>query len=249
MNYKKAIDLAVVNFSKAKIKTANLDAILLLSFVLKKDKEYILAYPEIKLEKKQEKQFFALAKLRAKRFPLAYILEYKEFYDRRFHVNKDVLIPRPETEKIIELALNKIKMENKNKVWNILELGTGSGCIAITLALELEKIGFDYKIIASDISNLALRIAKENLQNLKTQNIKFIKSDLFKNIKGKFDLILANLPYVKKSEIKDELTYEPILALEDKKQIPQILKEYKKYLKPKGILIYETINGKVLKII
>lgn len=248
MNYKKAIDLAVDNFSKAKIKTADLDAILLLGFVLKKDKEYILAHPEIKLEKKQEKQFSALAKLRAKRFPLAFILGHKEFYGRKFHINKDVLIPRPETERIIELALNKIKMEDKNKIWDILELGTGSGCIAIALALELEKIGFNYKIVASDISNKALKVAKFNAKKLKSKDINFVKSNLFQNISGKFDLIVTNLPYVKKSEIKDELAYEPNLALEDKKQIPQMLKQYKNYLNHKGILIYETTNGKVIKI-
>jgi release factor glutamine methyltransferase len=267
MNLETALQLATKKIKQAKIETADLDALILLVHVLKKPKEYILAHPEIKLTKTQEKHFFAAVEKRASRFPLAYIIGRKEFYGRDFLVNENVLIPRPETEKIIDLALEKIleqvqndkgaeilrsaqndKREKQNdKIISILDLGTGSGCIGITLAKELEKRGFNYKIIASDISNNTLKAAKENAKNLNAKKIRFIKSNLFQNIHGKFDLIVTNLPYVKKEEIKNELQFEPRLALLDQKQIPQMLKQAPKYLKPNGIVIYETTNGEAKK--
>lgn len=252
MNLKDALKISEGKFRNVGIKTAGLDALVLLAFILEKPKEYILTYPEIKLTKKQKRQFFRLVEKRKKRLPLAYILRYKEFFGRKFLVNENVLIPRPETEKIIELTIKFIKKYlltrsalSNNKKWHILDLGTGSGCIAITLACELEKQKIKYQIIASDISQKALKIAKQNAKILKAKKINFVKSDLFKNIKGKFNLIVSNLPYVKKEEIKNELKFEPRLSLLDQKQIPQMLKQYKKHLKPNGILIYETINGKV----
>ncbi|MDD3773763.1 MAG: peptide chain release factor N(5)-glutamine methyltransferase [Patescibacteria group bacterium] len=267
MNIKRSLYLTEQKFKKAGIKTADLDALLLLKFILKKPKEYILAHPEKNLTKKQEKEFFVLVKKRASRFPVAYILGEQEFYGRKFKVNKNVLIPRPETEKIIELVLKKIKemphfakgfpgLSFGQKKLKILDLGTGSGCIAITLANELDKQKVKYQITASDISCDALKIAKENAKKLihrnhhekkpKESQIHFIKKDIFQNIKGKFNIIVANLPYVKAKEIKNELKFEPQLALLDQKQIPQMLKNYKKYLKNQGCLIYETINGKII---
>jgi release factor glutamine methyltransferase len=289
MEYQKVLKETEEKFRQADIETADLDTLILLSFVIKKPKEFILAHPEITLTKAQEKQFLTLAKKRSKRFPLAYIIGYKEFYGRKFVVNKDVLIPRPETEKIVELALNYINekilnhhariarcaceslragVQDDNSV-SILDIGTGSGCIAITLALELEEYPafatnyaeatlvkksyaglpagkkLTYKIIASDISTKALAVAKLNAKKLKASSISFVKSDLFKNIKTKFDIIVTDLPYVEKEEIKNELNFEPQLALEDKNQIPQMLKDFKRYLNPNGILIYEITNGKV----
>jgi len=249
MNIKTCLDLSEKKLQKAKIKTAALDSLLILDFVLKKPKEYILAHKEKELTEKQKKQFFALAKLRSNHYPLAYILGRKEFFGYEFIVSKSVLTPRPETEKIVKLALNFIA-KNKKKNWTILDLGTGSGCIAITLAKELEKRKIAYQIIANDISGKALSVAKQNKRKLNTKSIVFIKSDLFKNIKGKFDLILANLPYVPQKEIKNELMYEPKIALKDQGQIKKFLKQAPNYLRPNGLIIYEIYKGKtkILKI-
>jgi len=245
MNLEKAQKLASAKLKKADIKTASLDALILLSLVLKKEKEYILTHPEQGLIKNQQKQFLSLLEKRSKRFPLAYLTGEKEFFGYEFLVNKSVLIPRPETEQIIELALKNVKENKKIKTWKILDIGTGSGCITISLAKELKRLHLDYKITASDISASALKIAKTNAKNLKTKKIIFIRSDLFKNINGKFNLILANLPYVKKCEIENELKFEPILALEDKNQIKKFLTLAPKFLEKNGLIIYETKNGKI----
>lgn len=230
---------------KNKSKTPDLDALLLLSSVLKKPKEFILAHPDSILKSNLKDKFKNLIYKRQKHIPVAYLLNKKEFFGYTFYVNKDVLIPRPETEKIVEKALSFI-IKRPRKKWKILDLGTGSGCIAVALAKELEKRKIDFKIVASDISEKALKIAKLNSAKNKTRNIVFKKSDLFKNINNKFDLILANLPYLKKTEIKKELEFEPQIALRDKGQIKKLLKQGNKFLTKNGRIIYETKHGKII---
>jgi len=231
---------------KEKIKTPFLDALILLSFITKKKKEFILAHPELKIKRNLSKKFYSLINLRKKHYPLAYILSKKEFFKYNFFVNEDVLIPRPETEKIVEMALKYIK--DKNKKYKILDLGTGSGCIAISLAKELTKNKINFEILATDISKKALTIAKINKKRLKAKNIKFVKSNLFEKINEKFDLILANLPYLKEKEIKNELLFEPKIALKDNGSFKKFLKLAPLYLKNKGIIIFETKNGKIKRI-
>ena len=145
--------------------------------------------------------------------PLSHLVGFDYFYDRKFKVTKDVLSPRMETEELIYKVLEYIKKSKKDS-FKILDLCTGSGIIAITLKKEIvEKYT---EIVASDISEKALSIAIENANN-NNANITFIKSDLFDNISGKFDLIISNPPYISykdKITIKDSvLNYDPHLAL------------------------------------
>ncbi len=196
-----------------------LDTELLLGFVLKKKKEWILANPEFNVHKNAEKRFFRLIVKRIKNYPIAYILGYKYFYGLKFKVNKHVLIPRPETETLIDEII-KLKPEKIT----ILDVGTGSGCIAISLGTKLQNVN----IIASDISQKALRIAKKNARLNNTKNIQFIKSDLLTGIENKdVDIIVANLPYVKKDYKNESIKYEPRSALYSSKDG---LSHYKKLL-------------------
>ncbi|MDD4290045.1 MAG: peptide chain release factor N(5)-glutamine methyltransferase [Patescibacteria group bacterium] len=188
-----------------------LDSEILLGFVLKKNREWILANPNFIIHKKAEKRFFRLLSRRVKNYPIAYILGYKYFYGLKFGVNKNVLIPRPETEILVDTTCEVVNLRGgQPSRLTILDIGTGSGCIAIALAKKLENV----KIIASDISQKALRIAKKNAKINKVNNIEFIKSDLLKNIENKkIDIITANLPYIKQNYNHDSIKYEPRSAL------------------------------------
>ena len=191
---------------------------LILAHILKKSREYVLAHPEISLNKSQKAKFIRLVKRRQNHEPMAYILGHKEFYGLDFNVNQNTLIPRPETELLVEEI---IKLEPKNKT--ILDIGTGSGNIIIALAKNLkEKNNF----FAADISKKALTISKRNAKDHDVdKKINFIKSDLLKyfinnnsTIKQFNNLIIvANLPYLSKdiynNTTPDVKNFEPKSAL------------------------------------
>lgn len=179
------------------------DEVLIRSFVTGKKREFLIAHPDWRGTEKEETRIQKLLDRRKKGEPLAYILGRKSFYGRDFIVTPDVLIPRPETESLIDI----IKMLNPSSV---LDVGTGSGCIAITTKLELP----DTKVVAVDISRNALAVARKNAKELGAE-IEFRESDLLESIDDKFDLIVANLPYVDETWdwIGEELAYEPELAL------------------------------------
>lgn len=175
--------------------------------------------------------------------PLSHLVGFDYFYDRKFKVTKDVLSPRMETEELIYKVLEYIKKSKKDS-FRILDLCTGSGIIAITLKKEIvEKYT---EIVASDISEKALSIAIENANN-NNANITFIKSDLFDNISGKFDLIISNPPYISyknKITIKDNvLNYDPHLALFAEEGgmyfYREIVENAKQYLKEDGVIFFE----------
>ena len=195
------------------------------------DKEYLEKYLEkSKLEK-------GLQKLK-QGIPVQYIVGNTNFYGNIIKVNQNVLIPRFETELLVEKTYNYIKKYFSKKV-TILDIGTGSGCIAITLKKMLNS-----KVTAIDISKKALEIAKENAaQN--NVNVDFILSNLFSNIKGKFDVIISNPPYIAYDEKIDEKVKnnEPHLALYANNKglefYEKILKEAKKYLNEKAIIAFE----------
>ena len=183
----------ILQFSKNELNdfdSAMLDAEVLLSFVLEKDKAWIYARLDKEIKNKDLKKFKKLIDKRKKGVPAAYLIGYKEFFGLNFEVNKNVLIPRPETEMLVEKTIDLVG--NKKNI-KLLEIGTGSGCIIISLAKNLEV-----KFVASDVSKKALKIAKKNaIKNNVLGKIKFVKSDLLKNIKEeKFDIIVANLPYL-----------------------------------------------------
>lgn len=160
-----------------------------------------------------DEKFMTLLK-KANDVPVSYLLGYQDFYGYRYNVNKNVLIPRNETEELINYCLEYIKKNNYKKI-KILEIGTGSGCICITLNKELNKLNIDNEITSCDISNEALKVAKQNALILNS-NINFIESDVFSNlINYDYDLIISNPPYIEKNEFvsKRVLNNEPHIAL------------------------------------
>lgn len=164
---------------------------LLLGHILKKPKEFLYLNPNKKLAQKQVNDLKSLIKRRQKGEPIAYILGYKYFCGLKFKVTPNVLIPRPETELLVEAALQLVKSE-KSKVKIILDLGTGSGCIIISLAKQLPVT--NHQLFASDIFKKTLNVAKQNAKANKVE-VKFIHSDLLNKVHINADLIIANLPY------------------------------------------------------
>lgn len=197
-----------MTIAQALKKYSAIEADLLLGHVLKQSKEFLYLHDDKKLTSVQQNKFLGMTKKRQTGLPVAYLIGYKYFYGLKFKVNKDVLIPRPETEWIVDKTLQIIG----KKPLSIIDVGTGSGCIAISLAKNSKA-----KIFATDISNRALKVAKENAKINKVK-IDFSKHNLLEGVKGKFDVIIANLPYVPVSEykkFKKNLKFEPKLALTD----------------------------------
>jgi release factor glutamine methyltransferase len=220
--------------------SALLDAEVLLCYVLKKPRSHLRAWPEKELGSVQYKHFQALLKQRQQGKPIAYIVGSREFWSRDFVVNQDVLIPRPETELLIELSLNLLA--NKSQA-QIIDLGTGSGIIAITLAAERP----DLEITATDLSHKALEIAQQNAASHQIKNIRFIQSCWFDSVpESKFDLVISNPPYIEKNDphlSTGDLRFEPDSALIAKerglKDINIISHDARNYLKAKGTLLLE----------
>jgi release factor glutamine methyltransferase len=200
-----------MTIQEAIIANTKIEADLILEHILKRPKEFLYMRPETKLTIKQLKAFKALVARRKKGEPVAYLLGYKDFFGLRFKVTKDVLIPRPETEWVVEHILNQ-KLSNKT---SILDLGTGSGCIAISIKKHAPKLS----VTASDVSKKALLVAKHNARAHKTK-LNFVHSNLLTNLSNKhFNIIVANLPYgwdvwKKNSSIEAKsLKFEPQRAL------------------------------------
>jgi release factor glutamine methyltransferase len=197
---------------------------LILAHILKKTREYVLAHPEIRLNKNQSQLFQKMIERRGKKEPLAYILGQKGFYGLDFKVNEHSLIPRPETELLVEQVISDLRSPAENEKIAIIDIGTGSGNIIISLAKYLNSKIFNFKFFGIDISDKALRVAKFNARINKANKIKFIKSNLLDYFLKNKDLnkfkkiiIIANLPYLSKniytSSMEDVLNYEPRLAL------------------------------------
>lgn len=205
MTIQEWLDDATAKLESQKISSARLDSLVLLEYVLVTPRVTLLSHPETDLPATTLVKLNNALSLRLDGIPIAYITNKKEFYGREFLVNEHVLIPRPETESIIELVKN-LRLEAPA----IVDIGTGSGCIAITLALEIP----DSSLIATDISSEALTVAKQNAKHLGAQ-VTFKQSDLFTGITGRsFDVVCANLPYVPEELITSpEITKEPGLAL------------------------------------
>ena len=213
---------------------SRLDAELILANSLGKDRVFLHAHPEFELSGTVERQAEAGLARREKHEPLAYIFGFKEFYGRKFTVSPDVLIPRPETEVIIDLA-------KALKPQKILDVGTGSGCIAITLKLELP----DSDVVALDISPKALKIAEKNAEKLGAK-ISFQESDLLEKVQDKYDLIVANLPYVDGNWdwLSPELAFEPAQALYAQDSglydIKRLISQVEAHLTKNGAIILES---------
>ena len=223
------------------IKSSNLDCELILSKVLNKTREEILINLNNKIDESQEKKFlFYLGKRRNKK-PISYLLGFKHFWKYKFYINKSTLIPRPESEHLIECALKYMPI-SKSK--NILDIGTGSGCLVISLLKER------YNCIATaiDISKDALKVAEINAKLHQLENkIRFFNIDIDKFNSSKYDLIISNPPYINKIDLNrlddDVRLYEPKLALYGGvtgfESIKKIIKNSYKLLKYNGKLIME----------
>ncbi len=222
--------------------TPRLDVELILQKVLNVDRIYIHLNLEKELDEKNMKKFNTLINQRLNNRPVAYIVENREFMGLEFFVKEGVLIPRPDTENLVEEIIN---ICNDKENLNILDIGTGSGAISVSLAKYLNA-----KVTSFDIEDIPLEVGKLNAKNNNVE-VEFIKSDLFSAVKDKdikFDVIVSNPPYITDEEIKtlhpQVKDYEPYSALfggEDGLYFyKEITKESIKYLKNGGILAYEV---------
>ncbi len=240
--------LELLNFGSYKLRlkgvlSHQLDSELILSKVLKKSREKIITDLNRNITSREIIKFHKFIERRSKKEPIAYLLGEKEFWSKNFVVNKDTLIPRPETE----LMIDKIIKIYQKKSINILDIGTGSGCIIISLLSELENSSG----IGIDISNKAILIAKKNKKKNNIGNrLKFLKKS-FKNFYNcKFDLIVSNPPYIDKrllNKLEDDVRkYEPIIALDGGKDgldvIQKVIYKAKDLLKINGQLALEIGN-------
>ena len=194
------------------IKTYNLDSEILLSTTLNLDRSQILLNLDKIIENKEKEIFFNYIERRRRNEPIAYITGYKEFWKSKFKVDKNVLIPRPDTETIIEQVLNEVKTNSSKK---ILDIGTGSGCIIISILKERKRC---YGV-GIDISKNAVKLAKYNAKIQHIGNrIKFLNSDIDNFYADKYDLIISNPPYIEQYKInsleKDIKNHEPKVALD-----------------------------------
>lgn len=215
---------------------------------LKKDRSFIHAHPEYSLNPKTLKKVSDSLNRRKNDEPLAYILGYKEFYGLKFFVDKRVLIPRHDTEELVEKVVTYANKHYKNKPLKICDVGTGSGCIAVSLAKVLPKS----KIFAIDVDLKALSVARKNAKLHSTEGkITFLKGGLLSPLPEKVDIIVANLPYIKSESIKNldpQISkWEPRIALDGgvggMKLYQGLFQEVSKYLNQDGKIFYE-IDGK-----
>ncbi len=205
-----------------------LDSDVLLSFVTGKDKTHLLFDRDVPLSKEQEDSFAACIRARSTGLPVAYITGIKEFYGYEFHVTPDVLIPKPDTELLVDNALKAIeeKLSAKNRILTICDMCTGSGCVALSILKAALETGIVTKdklplVTMADISLKALDIARQNAQSLfdkgMQRQFRFIQSNLFEMVPGSFDIIVSNPPYIPSKEAKELLLdgrSEPLLALD-----------------------------------
>lgn len=220
--------------------SAALDAEVLLCLTLDKERPYLRAWPDKELEPERTARFWALIKERQKGTPIAYLTGSKEFWSREFLVTPDVLIPRPDTELLIELSL---KLMPAGKPLKIIDLGTGSGIIAITLAAERPHA----QVSATDLCSAALRIARLNANKHNTNNIQFYQSNWLANVpNAKFNLIVSNPPYIAQNDshlTQGDLRFEPKTALSAGEQglsdIKIIADTARNHLEPGGHLLIE----------
>jgi len=223
------------------IKSYNLDTEILLSSILKLDRAQLLLNLDKIVKNKEKIIFFKLIQRRSKNEPIAYITGYKEFWKSKFKVNKNVLIPRPDTETIIEQVLKEL---DKNSSKKILDIGTGSGCIIISILNERKKCSG----VGIDISKKAVKLAKYNAKIQHIDNrIKFFNSNIDNFYGDKYDLIISNPPYIEQYKIngleKDIKYHEPKVALDGGidgfSKIKLIIEKSSTLIKKKGKLFLE----------
>lgn len=241
MKVKEALNSAIKKLEAADIKSARLDSELLLAAALVKDKEWLIAHDDYVLTSEQQAKFNGFIKRRLDREPVCYITNKLEFYEIDFYVDNRVLSPRVETELIAEEAIKNAPNNSK-----LIDLGTGSGAIAITIA----KHRPDLEITATEVSKDAMDVAKLNANNIlgKNHKINFIMADIWDGVRGKFNTVVTNLPYVSenyKPNMEPEVSKEPAVALYGGKGdgldlYRRFYKNIKEHLLPKALIYHES---------
>ena len=241
MKLELAIKEAFNELKKSNIKSALLDSEILISQAINKNREFVLLNSNLKIN---QKEYFNLQKLvyeRKKGKPISYLTGQKFFWKYNFKINDHVLIPRPDTEVVVETILNAFK--EKNRI-NFLEVGVGSGCILLSILKEKKN----FRATGIDISSRAIRVCNINAYRLGVKNrVKLFKSDIDKFSKGKYDLIISNPPYIKKLDLKhlekDIINFEPKIALDGGldgiSEIRKIIKKSSELIKKGGKLVLE----------
>lgn len=241
-----ALREATVIFTEAHVFEPRRDANLLLRFALDRDLTFLIAHNDTVLEENEREKFLALVRRRAAGEPTQYIVGKQEFYGLEFEVNEKVLIPRPETEFLVEIALEKLAKQENNLFCDV---GTGSGCIPVAILKNLE----DVQGYALDISSSALEVAQRNAEKHGVlERLTFLESDVFNTLKSeiwnlKFSTIVSNPPYIPQTdsamlqrEVKD---FEPHTALfggaDGLEIVRRLLADAPKYLEEKGYLMFE----------
>jgi release factor glutamine methyltransferase len=217
-----------------------IEAELLLAYVLKKNRAYLFAHPEKCLSLEQHRQYEDLIRERSKGIPISYLTGTREFWSLPLKVNPHTLIPRHETERLVELTLELVPNKPNTR---ILDLGTGSGAIALALAKERPE----WEITACDFSEEALNIAKINASELGIGNVEFYQSDWFSNLPNvKYKAIVANPPYIAEQDPhlqEGDLRFEPLSALASSQEgladLQYIIQQSVHHLLPDGLLLLE----------
>ena len=221
--------------------SAKLDVEILLSEAIKKNREYLIINFKKKVDNKNIKLFKKMLNKRKKGEPIAYILNKKEFWKNSFYVDRNVLIPRPDTEVLVEEVL---KLFNINFKLNVLDIGTGSGCILLSILKERKN----FYGTGIDISKKAIKVAIFNAKMHQLSNrVDFYNSDVDKFLFGKYDLIISNPPYIKKMDLKyldkDIKAYEPTQALDGGKcgfsKIEKVVNKASTLIKKNGKFVLE----------
>ena len=239
MTIKEMLSKGMIMLKGNNVDSPKLKARLLLQYILKKPRQYLIVYDNEEVGKKEQWEYFVNIEKLTNGIPLQHITHHQEFMRMDFFVNEDVLIPRPDTEILVEEV---IKIASKMNQPKILDLCTGSGAIAISIAKNVP----DAEVYAIDISSKAIDVAKKNAKALNA-NVKFIKSNLFNNIeKIKFDIIVSNPPYIKTEVmdgLQDEVKKEPEIALDGGEDglcfYKNIIDVAPQYLNENGFLAFE----------
>ena len=237
MTYREAIELGEKILNMANIVDAKNDAWLLLTAACKIDHTFYYMHMDEDMDSQQVKEFECLIKKRAEHIPLQYITGEQEFMGMTFQVNSNVLIPRQDTETLVEQALKRVKPG-----MHILDMCTGSGCVLISILKNAPKTTG----VGCDVSKQALIVAKENAKR-NDVSAEFERSDLFENVIDKFDMIVSNPPYICTDIIPtlmpEVAQFEPLIALDGKEDglyfYRRIVSESKEYLNESGMLLFE----------
>ena len=245
-----AISKGASILKKKNIPNFVLDSEILMEKTIDQKREFIILNQNLEINDIEYAKYISLINRRSNCVPIAYLTKYKNFWKNKFFVDERVLIPRPDTEILIEESISIIK---SNRIKNFLEIGVGSGCIISSILDEINHL----KATGIDISQRALDVCKINLKRLNlSKRVKLFKTDIDKFDLGKYDLIISNPPYVSKSDLKnlmkDVIGYEPVIALNGGNdgvlEIKKIIKKSSKLLKQNGKLVLEIAHNQKDKV-